>query len=202
MYGYVKVEEWWQKWWQKLEIDDIVKSCQKGESKAQEQIYRHFYQKMFGVCLYYSANPTEAQDHLQDGFVHLFNKIGKFEFKGSFEGWMRRLFVNLILQKYRKKKLLYTTGYEWQELEEVGYEHIVEDITATDLLNIIQELSPQYRLVFNLYAIEGYSHKEIAEELGISEGTSKSNLSRARGILQEKVVKRYPDCYQIKSNGG
>ncbi len=185
-----------------MNIEEIVKSCQKGDRKAQEQIYRHFYQKMYGVCLYYAGNSSEAQDHLQDGFVHLFKKIEKFGFQGSFEGWMRRLFVNLILQKYRKKKLLYTTGYEWQEMKDVSYEHILEDITAADLLNIVQELSPQYRLVFNLYAIEGYSHKEIAEQLGISEGTSKSNLSRARGILQEKVVERYPDCYQIKSNGG
>lgn len=185
-----------------MNIDAIVKACQKGEQKAQEQIYRHFYKKMYGVCLYYAGNEAEALDHLQDGFVHLFNKIKKFGFQGSFEGWMRRLFVNLILQKYRSKKMLYTTGYDWQESEDISYEHILEDITATDLLNIIQELSPQYRLVFNLYAIEGYSHKEIAEELGISEGTSKSNLSRARGILQEKVVERYPGCYQMKTNGG
>lgn len=180
----------------------IIRACQKGEQKAQEQIYRHFYRKMFGVCLYYAGDENEAQDHLQDGFVHLFRKIGKYSFEGSFEGWVRRLFVNLILQKYRSKKMLYTTGYDWQESAEISYEHILEDITAADLLNLVQELTPQYRLVFNLYAIEGYNHREIAEQLGISEGTSKSNLSRARAILQEKVAKRYPDVYQRKTHGG
>lgn len=185
-----------------MEIENTIKACQQGDRKAQEQIYRLYYRKMFGVCLYYSANAIEAQDHLQDGFMHLFKKIGKYGFRGSFEGWMRRLFVNLILEKYRSQKLLYTTGYTWREQEEISYEHILEEITATDLLAIIHSLSPQYRLVFNLYAIEGYSHKEIGEKLGISEGTSKSNLSRARSILQEMVIERYPDCYQMKRNGG
>lgn len=184
-----------------LEIDDIIKACQRGEVKAQEQLYRLFQRKMFAVCLYYAGNESEAQDHLQDGFYQLFQKIGKYSFKGSFEGWMRRLFVNLILQKYRSKKPLYTTGYYEDLPNEPSYEHILQQITADDLLQLIHELSPQYRLVFNLFAIEGYSHKEIGEKLNISEGTSKSNLSRARSLLQEKVAKRYPDIHKMKSHG-
>ncbi len=158
---------------------------------------------MYGVCLYYAKDETEAMDHLQDGFIHLFQKIKKYSFEGSFEGWMRRLFVNLILQKYRSKKLLYPTGLESLSTEDNGYESIIENITAQDLLDIIRELSPQYHLVFNLYAIEGYSHREIAGQLNISEGTSKSNLSRARSLLQEKVRERFPDSYEhrMKSNG-
>lgn len=156
---------------------------------------------MYGVCLYYAKDETEAMDHLQDGFYHLFKNIKKYAFKGSFEGWMRRLFVNLILQKYRSKKLLYPTGFEGQLEKTLSYDPIISDITAEDLLEIIRELSPQYRLIFNLFAIEGYSHKEISEKLGISEGTSKSNLSRARGILQEKVKKMFPESYKMMSNG-
>lgn len=185
-----------------METEEIIKACQKGDRKAQENLYRTYYRKMYGVCLYYSSGEAEAQDHLQDGFVHLFNKIDRYSFKGSFEGWMRRLFVNLILQKYRSKKLLFSVGNEELFRDSLSYEHIIEDITAEDLLEVVKELTPQYRLVFNLYAIEGYSHKEIAEELGISEGTSKSNLSRARSLLQEKVLKRYPGIYKWKSNGG
>lgn len=179
----------------------LIKACQKGDNAAREQLYLHLHRKMFGVCLRYASNESEAQDHLHDGFIHLFKNIHKFGFQGSFEGWVRRLFVNLILQKYRSRKLLYTTGYEMEESRELSYEHILESINVSDLLNIITQLSPQYRLIFNLYAIEGYSHREISEKLGISEGTSKSNLSRARSILQEKVLKQFPQCYEMKSNG-
>ncbi len=186
---------------QNLDLDPLIEACQKGDKKAQEKLYRQYYRKMYGVCLYYAGNEAEAMDHLQDGFWHLFAKIESYSFKGSFEGWMRRLFVNLILQKFRKKKPLYTVGYEDSSYQEEGYEHIEQEITAADLLEMIKELSPQYRLVFNLYAIEGYSHREIAEKLDISEGTSKSNLSRARSFLQAKVKERYPDSYQIRSNG-
>jgi len=181
--------------------EDTIKACQSGKKDAQEAIYRAYYRKMYGVCLYYSKDETEAQDLLQDGFFHLFKKIGKYNFKGSFEGWMRRLFVNLILQKFRSKKPLFSTS-DIRENADWNYEHIISHITANDLLDIIRELSPRYKMVFNLYAIEGYSHKEIAEKLEISEGTSKSNLSRARLILQEKVRLKFPDIYKVRSNGG
>lgn len=143
---------------------------------------------MYGICLRYSKDATEAEDNLQEGFVKVFTKIGQYSFNGSFEGWMRRVIVNTALEKYRKKNHLYPvediTVYEsvtWTD-------DVVEEISAKELMNVIQELPPRYRMVFNLYAIEGYSHKEIAEEMGISEGTSKSNLSRARAILQKRVA--------------
>lgn len=185
-----------------MELESIIRAAQKGDKKAHSDLYTVLHRKMYGVCLRYASNEAEAHDHLHDGFIHLFKKIGKFSFQGSFEGWARRLFVNLILQKYRSKKLLYATGFEFYESSEVSYEHILEDINAQELLAIIAELSPQYKLIFNLYAIEGYTHKEIASQLGISEGTSKSNLSRARSILQDKVKERFPEYYQMKSNGG
>jgi RNA polymerase sigma factor (sigma-70 family) len=156
---------------------------------------------MYAVCMYYSSGRSEAQDHLQDGFYHLFQKIGKYSFQGSFEGWMRRLFVNVILQKFRKHRPLYSLSDQDGYNDNAVYEHVLEEITAADLMEIIQELSPQYRLVFNLYAIEGYTHKEVAAKLEISEGTSKSNLSRARSILQARVLERFPESYNVKSNG-
>ena len=184
-----------------MEIDDIIRACQKDDKLARENLYLRYHRKMFAVCMYYSSGRAEAEDHLQDGFYHLFRKIKKYSFQGSFEGWMRRLFVNLILQKYRQKKPLYNlTDCDFQD-ESTSYEHILEEITAADLMDLIQELSPQYRVVFNLYAIEGYTHKEIAERLEISVGTSKSNLSRARGILQNKIKTKFPEMYNVKSNG-
>ncbi len=184
-----------------MEVDKLVKSCQKGNKKAREALYHLYHRKMYAVCMYYASGHAEAQDHLQDGFYHLFKKIDKYSFQGSFEGWMRRLFVNLILQKYRKSKPLYSISDHVTLDNGHAYEHIIEDITTADLLEIIQGLSPQYRIVFNLYAIEGYSHKEIAEQLGISEGTSKSNLFRARGILQQRVKELFPAIYNVRSNG-
>lgn len=184
-----------------MDLEEIIAACQKGDRKARERIYLLYHKKMYAVCMYYSSGHAEAQDHLQDGFYHLFRKIGKYSFKGSFEGWMRRLFVNLILQKYRKRQPLYNISDQGNHEDAGSYEHILEEITAADLMKIIQELSPQYRVVFNLYAIEGYSHKEIGEKLGISEGTSKSNLSRARSILQTKLSEQFPEIYNIRNNG-
>jgi len=146
---------------------------------------------MFGICLRYAGNYDDAQDIMQEGFVKVFEKIHQFRFSGAFEGWIRKVMVNTALEKYR---LHYrqvpvdenTVGPEMEEDKNIG-----SDIDACILLKTIQELSPKYRIVFNLYALEGYTHKEIGELLHISEGTSKSNLSRARAILQEKVSKIY-----------
>ncbi|MCK4661610.1 MAG: sigma-70 family RNA polymerase sigma factor [Bacteroidales bacterium] len=146
---------------------------------------------MFGICLRYSKDYTEAEDTLQEGFIKVFENISSFKFKGSFEGWLRRIMVNTALEKYRKQNVLYPVSDIFEYAEDIGYDDITSDISAGDLLKLITELSPQYRVVFNLYAIEGYSHNEISKKLGISTGTSKSNLSRARQILQEKVKKLY-----------
>ncbi|GET32238.1 DNA-directed RNA polymerase sigma-70 factor [Prolixibacter bellariivorans] len=146
---------------------------------------------MYGVCLRYSKDATEAEDNLQEGFIRVFTKIDQFGFKGSFEGWMRRIMVNTSLEKFRKQNKLYPvediTVYEGKQLSE----DLLAQITADELLKLVQELPARYRMVFNLYAIEGYSHKEIGDMMGISEGTSKSNLSRARVILQKKVYEKF-----------
>ena len=168
-----------------MSLDQLIYDCQKNDAKAQEQIYRLFSAKLFTVCLKYSRNYAEAEDNLQDGFIIIFKKIIQYNFKGSFEGWSKRIMVNNVLQQYRGAGVFELVN------EDIVDENIVEidddDISLDYLLRIIQELPDRYRLVFNLYVMDGYSHKEIAEMLHITTGTSKSNLARARMILKEKI---------------
>jgi RNA polymerase sigma-70 factor (ECF subfamily) len=146
---------------------------------------------MYGVCLRYSRDATEAEDNLQDGFIKIFEKIDTFRHEGSFEGWIRRIMVNVSLEKYRKQNLLQTvddiSSYELPDLKD----EIISEISANDLMKLIRELPPRYRMVFNLYVFEGMNHKEIAEEMRISEGTSKSNLARARIILKKQILRHF-----------
>jgi RNA polymerase sigma factor (sigma-70 family) len=168
-----------------LTLDQILNDCKKNDAKAQEQLYRMFSAKLFSVCLKYSRNNTEAQDNLQEGFLLIFEKIKQFDFKGSFEGWAKRIVINNILQQYRKSSFLEIVTDNIPDIPDV---EVDESAVSLDyLLSIIQELPDRYRLVFNLYAIDDFSHKEISEMLNISIGTSKSNLSRARFILKEKI---------------
>lgn len=171
---------------------DIIKACLKGDRKSQKILYQIYADKMFGVCLRYANDEDEAKDILQDGFIKVFLNLKQFNNNGSFEGWIRRIIVNTALERFRDKNYLFAVNMEnTYEVGEKEYDHILSELSANDLLKLIQELSPQYRTVFNLYAIEGYSHKEICQKLNIKEGTSKSNLSRAREILKEKVKKHY-----------
>jgi RNA polymerase sigma factor (sigma-70 family) len=146
---------------------------------------------MFGLCMRYAGNYDDAQDILQDGFVKVFEKIDQFGFKGSFEGWIRRIMVNTALERFRTSYRVININDNLKEAELEQTTDFSSDIDARELIRFVQELSPRYRIVFNLYAIEGYTHKEISEMLGITEGTSKSNLSRARDILQDKVNRFY-----------
>lgn len=169
-------------------LEETIQKCASGDRKAQTALYNEFSSKMYGVCLRYSKDATEAEDNLQEGFIRVFTKIEQFGFKGSFEGWMRRIMVNTSLEKFRKNNHLYPVE-DMMIYESVQFtEETLSIISADDLMKIIQELPPRYRMVFNLYAIEGYSHQEIAKMMKITEGTSKSNLSRARVILQKKVI--------------
>jgi RNA polymerase sigma-70 factor (ECF subfamily) len=168
-----------------------VHGCQEGNPGAQRELYDMFKSKMFAVCLRYAGNHNDAEDVLQDGFLKVFEKIGQFSFKGAFEGWIRKIMVNTALEKYRVHYQVTQMNENLAEVEQENETDPGSDIDAGELIRIIQELSPKYRIVFNLYALEGYSHKEISDMLQITEGTSKSNLSRARAILQEKVNKYY-----------
>lgn len=167
-------------------LDQLIHDCKNNDTKAQEQLYRLFSSKLFAICLKYSRNYAEAEDNLQDGFLIVFDKIHQFNFKGSFEGWIKRIMINNVLQQYRGVSFLeLVTENVADEVEEVEIDS--ENISMDYLMKIIQELPDRYRLVFNLYVIDGYAHKDIAEMLNITIGTSKSNLSRARVILKEKI---------------
>ena len=166
---------------------DLILNCKKQDRKAQEQLYRIYAGKLFGVCLKYSDNYQQAEDNLQDGFITIFEKISQYKDQGSFEGWMKRILINTALQKHRQQKVYDIRNEEHLEQEEVEIE--TEDLSVDFLLECVQSLPDRYRQVFNLYVMDGYSHKEIAEFLNISEGTSKSNLARARKALKEKIEK-------------
>ncbi|WP_378180588.1 RNA polymerase sigma factor [Aquimarina sp. SS2-1] len=168
-----------------MSLDQLIKKCKKQDAKAQEQLYRLYGSKLFSICLKYSYNYASAEDTLQDAFITIFDKIEQYKNKGSFEGWMKRITINTALQKYRKQKVFEIIGEE--QIEEVEVEVDEDNVSLDYLLQIIQQLPDRYRLVFNLYVLDGYSHKEIAGMLDISTGTSKSNLARARKILKEKI---------------
>jgi RNA polymerase sigma-70 factor (ECF subfamily) len=171
------------------EIIKIINGCLAGNRRDQELLYRRHASKLYAASLQYSGNDEEARDILQEGFIKIFENLNHYKHEGSFEGWMRRIIVNTALEKFRSRHNLYRVD-DIDTIKEPDAEPDNQDysgLEAKDLLEIIRELPPKYRMVFNLYAIEGYSHKEISKILNISEGTSKSNLSRARTILQRRV---------------
>ena len=180
----------------KYTIDELVKRCKAAERKAQELLYKQFASKMLAVCFRYATDRMEAEDMLQNGFIKVFQKIADYRGEGSFEGWIRRIMVHSSIEYYRKHHKM----MQLVDIEEAGNELSVNPLAtarleAKDLLLLIQQLAPGYRIVFNLYAIEGYSHKEIAAIAGISEGASKSQLSRARSVLKEQIIKMEGEKY-------
>lgn len=166
---------------------DIIQGCIDGNPKMQEALYKLYSPKMYGVCLRYSGHVEDAQDILQEGFIKVYRNLGKFRREGSFEGWMRRIFVNTAIEHYRKSINLYPVSESQENNVEDKEWSAFDKLAVKDLVKLIQTLSPGYRTVFNLYVVEGYTHREIAEMMGISEGTSKSQLARAKAILQNLV---------------
>jgi RNA polymerase sigma-70 factor (ECF subfamily) len=166
---------------------EIIKGCLKDKEASQRALYDRYAGKMYMICLRYAKSREEAEDILQEGFVAIFDNIKKFRSEGSFEGWMRRIMVNTALKTYHKQR------FHNEQLELSDYDTHFEDpqavamLSTKELLELISALPDGYRLVFNLYAIEGYSHKEIADKLGISESTSRSQLLKARKMLQRRI---------------
>jgi RNA polymerase sigma-70 factor (ECF subfamily) len=177
-------------------LDDfkpIISECIAGNQKAMAELYHQFAPKMFGVCLRYAKDSGEAEDNLQDGFIKVFANLKNFRNDGSLEGWIRRIMINVSLEKIRKQHFLYPVE-DVSKYDSINFsDDVIARISADDLLKIIQELPPRYRLVFNLYVIEGMSHQEIAQEMSITTGTSKSNLARAREILKKKVQENFDE---------
>ncbi|MFH2142090.1 MAG: RNA polymerase sigma factor [Bacteroidota bacterium] len=180
----------------KRAVEKLIEGCIKGERNCQKKMYQAFYGKMLAVCARYSRDRDEAQDLLHDGYIKVFTKLNQYEFKGSLEGWVRRIIVNNAIDFIRNKG-----DYHISSIDEKNYDNIGDDnSTEADYLNItklkaetiielIQKLTPAYKTVFNLYVVENYSHKEIAEELNISIGASKSNLAKAKQKIREMYLK-------------
>lgn len=177
--------------------DQLIQNCKKKLPKAQGELYKRYASVLFSLCLKYAPNYAEAEDVLQDSFMIIFDKVNQYKGKGSFEGWLKRITINTALQRYRKPGVFNLVNED--NIKEVEVEVEEESIALDFLLRIIQELPDRYRMVFNLYVMDGYSHKEIANLLSISTGTSKSNLARARMILKEKIEKSQ-DQPQSKSH--
>lgn len=177
---------------------DLIEGCKRNDRRMQEALYQRFAPKMYGVCLRYAGNAEEAQDIVQEGFIKVFRKMDSFRSEGSFEGWIRRIFVNTAIEHFRRKNYLQPVTEKEENSMEGKYLSVLDSLAEKDIIALIQQLSPGYRAVFNMYVIEGYTHREIADALGISEGTSKSQLSRAKSVLQEKVKKNFENLKRSK----
>jgi|TARA_R100000544_G_C2216519_1_gene54905 RNA polymerase sigma-70 factor (ECF subfamily) len=171
-----------------LDLNHLIEKCKKGDRKAQQLVYNLFKDKLYALCLKYCKNKDEAQDNLQDSFISIFQKINTYSGKGSFEGWLKRITINKAIDRYKREPYL----------EPIDYHQVAQDDTTIDdkdlgidlnqMLLFIQELPDRYRLVFNMYELDNYSHREISQILEVSEGTSKSNLHRAKVILKQKIT--------------
>lgn len=171
------------------ELKRLVSGCVQGNRSDQAQLYNIFCCKMMGVCLWYAKNKEEAEEILQDGFMRVFTYIHTYSGEGSLEGWIKRIMINAALLRHRNKgnNLWVRTEFKAELHDPVEAASFFSSYDEKELLKLVQSLPPAYRMVFNLYVLEGFKHKEIAAMLGISEGTSKSNLADARNILQKKV---------------
>ena len=170
----------------------LIQGCIEGDRRCQQKLYEHFYGKMMVVCMRYATDDDEALDIFQEAFIKVFNNLVRYGNKGSFEGWIRRIMVNTAIDHIRKNKKLremveINEEITADEIEEEA-EDLLDKVSFDDLLGCVQDLSPAYRSVFNMYVVDGFSHKDIAQELGISEGTSKSNLAKAKMNIKKLLV--------------
>ena len=169
----------------------LLQGCIKNDASAQQELYQRYSPKMLSVCYRYAKTREDAEDMLQEGFIKLFQKLSSFRGEGSFEGWARRIMVNTAIEQFRKIKPVLSLEADHPPNEPSLKETGVSQLEAKELSALIQELPVGYRTVFNLYAVEGYNHAEIAALLGISEGTSKSQYARAKRWLQDRIKKQY-----------
>lgn len=170
-----------------MNLEEIIIGCKKQSIPHQKELYLLYSKTLFNLSLKYCTSFTEAEDNLHDSFMEIYSNINQFKNTGTFEGWIKRITINKAISKY-KKKTNFKTIDDNINIEDTTIEFEENNITLEDLLNLIQKLPNQYRLIFNLYELDNYSHKEIAALLNISKGTSKSNLSKAKGILKKNIL--------------
>lgn len=166
---------------------ELIKRCLKGKPDAQRVVYEKHSGLVYAICYRYSKNAEDASDLLQETFINVFTHLKNFKSEGSFEGWIRRIAVNCAIRHYQKSAKRIDTGDIEMTYDATTYSDAIDDLSAKELIKVINQLPDGYRMVFNMYAIEGYSHKEIGEALGISENASRSQLSRARKLLVDMV---------------
>ncbi|MSQ79872.1 MAG: sigma-70 family RNA polymerase sigma factor [Flavobacteriaceae bacterium] len=173
--------------------EEVLKGCLSRDRACQKAVFDRYSGRMLSLCFRYSRDKMEAEDILQEAFIRVFDSLHQFGFKGSFEGWLRRVMVTTALNHYRKKKneRMEVDMEEAVEVEKAEFDNYDNRFELKELMAMVQTLPAQYKAVFNLYAVDGYNHREIAEMLGISESSSKSNLSRARGILQRMITEKH-----------
>ena len=172
----------------RMNEQQLIKGCRKGNRLAQKELYDTYSRKMMGVCLRYVSDRETARDILQDGFVKVFTNIDSFMGMGSFEGWMRKIFVNCALEYLRKSDVL-RDAIDLEHTSELSANShsAIAELSARELMNLVQDLPAGFRTIFNLYAVEGFSHKEISDMLDITESTSRSQYTRAKQLLQRKI---------------
>lgn len=168
---------------------DIINGCRQKKHRAQMALFDQYHPMLMGICVRYAKSNAEAEDILLMGLTRIFENIANYSGKGSFEGWMRKIMINVAIDNYRKNlKHYFHEDFADLTTEEIGFDYIPDSFSVSDIIRTIQELPDGYRIVFNLYAIEGYSHKEIAKRLNISESTSKTQLLKARRKLRRKLL--------------
>jgi len=170
------------------EIKDILTACQHNDRSAQEKLYRNYYGYAMSICLPYTKDKTEAEEVANDGFIKVFNHLSSYDSVQSFKGWLRRIMVNSAIDYYRRNKKHYNHDDIENAYDADSFDtSVIDQLSANEIMEQVQKLPPAYQLVFNLYAVEGYKHQEIAKQLNISEGTSKSNLYKAKAKLKEQL---------------
>jgi RNA polymerase sigma-70 factor (ECF subfamily) len=173
-----------------LTEEELIRGCIREEAACQKELFNRYASRMLGVCNRYARNGADAEDILQDAFIKVFDKIAQFKFEGSFEGWIRRIMVNTALKKYSLRRYeKEVVGYEIKDRdEEVMEPSAYAHLSQKDILDLVNNLPDGYRLIFNLFVLEGFQHEEIAEMLGIQPGTSRSQLVKARSMLQKQIL--------------
>jgi RNA polymerase sigma-70 factor (ECF subfamily) len=170
---------------------DIIEGCINGNRSNQKALYEHFAGKMLAVCMRYAKDRAEAEDMLQEGFLKVFQSIEKFKGEGSFEGWIRRIMIYNAINHYKHRLRTFKEDLDAGNHDAPYQDDIIDKISVKEIIALIQQLPEGYRMVFNLYAIEGYTHKEISKQLGIAIGTSKSQYARAKQLMQQMLAKHY-----------
>ncbi len=172
-----------------MKEEDLIIGCVREDRNCQKELYKRFAGKMMVVCLRYANNRMEAEDMLQDGFIKIFDNIGKFKMEGSLEGWVRRIMVNTAINKIRANKVRFEEISDVSENFQDHDKNVIDRMSEQDILDLINKMPQGYKYVFNMYAIEGFSHKEIADSLGIEEASSRSQYAKAKKYLQYQIIK-------------